>query len=466
LNRVSVGLVGGLLSGRPILLSAILAFAVTALAAYEIRKAGYAASPDGMIAAGAVSMSIIVTAAIGALAPLGQIGRLVFALSAIAAGVFLTQTNFVPDNELFRAAIATMQRLGAPLCFVIALLGLGARLWRTELRLSLIGFFGSGLALLSGVFLSAYAPEQSMAGRDVILAACFGFVAWVAALFRFTQSYAVQPGAQISAGIAARDAWPAVLLGIALLVMFVFLNGELAAITVLDRLPQILPVVAGYWFGCAALSLAPASEKIATMENLRFEMLGTSLMRLRGVLSPANSIAFVLIAAITSVVAAFENPDILIARELLFCVAVAVVAGLLYLSIRAAIFLGILLVLLLLVGGASASFFGLMPAAPADRLAVISLAALNFAQMALVWRLERHPRRNAVQVAQRATSLYMPVYFLTAILTATLLLGAQMTGLWLAAGPSLVYFLYIAFLGAVLTPPFMVALGAAFGREL
>ena len=107
-----------------------------------------------------------------------------------------------------------------------------------------------------------------------------------------------------------------------------------------------------------------------------------------------------------------------------------------------------------------------MPTAAPDRLAVLALCALLFAQTGFVWRLERHPRRNAVQVASRAVASFMPAYLLSSMLIATILLSARMTGLWPDAGPSLVYFIYLAALGAVVAPPYMVALGAAFGRAL
>lgn len=468
-TRASV--LGDIAAGRPLLASSIVAAGLAGLAAAAFRGAPSAFATVSYAYLAALAVMIAGPAAIAALAPRNFWLRLFYA--GVAAGLILAvrriaiQSGFDPGS--FRADIA----LGGAAAATLAL-ALGAPLWRGSLRLALVSLCAVVLGATGGLSVVALEAARSgavpSAGAALGLASAAGAALSVIMAAGYAGAFAYGADGREAAARAAQGAAAPGLFALALLTLALAAGAFVA-----DAPPQRAAIVgagalgasivSAIVLGAAALALKAPSEAIAIEENRRRAGLRPLLQGLRAAGPPSSSIAASAILLIATIVAGFDAASAATIAEIAVILAAFAVALVVFVSVRTALLLVLLLIIAnrLTVWGAER----LVVDAPPESVRVIALAlvALLFSRIALAWRDNRNPRRKALEVTQRAVADGFFSFVTASIVAVAALAAAEAAGLWESGADAALVAAAMAAIGGLAAPALMTAMGAVFGRE-
>jgi hypothetical protein len=471
MRESKVCVLGDFAAGRPVLTSCVLAFGFMALAATGYRNAPAFFASVSYSAIAALAVMVIAPAAIASVAPRNFWLRLFY--SGVAAGLMLAVRRIAVQSGFDLGAF----RLDAALAGAAAatlMLALGAPLWRGSLRLSLVGLCAIVLGATGG--LSIIALEAARTGAVHAAGAALGFASAAGAAVSvhlasgYASAFALGANGADAAGRAAR--------GVVAQGLFALALGPVAlgaGAFIVDAPPGTAAIVgagvlaaslgAAILLGVGALSLKTPSEAIAGDENRRRSELRPFLQIVRAIAPPSSSIAVSAILLIATVAAAFDVASVATIVEIAVIGAAFAAAMLIFVSVRTA-----LLLVLLLIISTRLSIWGadrIFGEAPGENVRVIAaaLAAVLLSRLALAWRDNRNPRRKALDVTQRALAEGLSGYGAASILAIAALASAGAGGLWDAGSQAAVFLAAVVAIGALSAPALMTAVGALFGRE-
>ncbi len=464
-------LLGDIAAGRPLLASSLVAAGLAGLAASAFRGAPPSFANVGYSYLAALAVMTAAPAAIASLAPRNLWLRLFYA--GVAAGLILAlrriamQSGFSPGS--FKMDIALAGAAAATLT-----LALGAPLWRGSLRLALVGLCAVVLGATGG--LSVIALEAARSGSAPAAGAALGLASAVGATLSvimgcgYAGAFAHGANGREAAGSAAQGAAAPGLFALALSTLALA-----AGAFVVDAPPQTAAIVgagaiaatiiAAIIMGAGALSLKSAGEAIALEENRRRAELRPFLQVLRAISPPSSAIAASVILLIATIVAGFDATSAATIAEIAVILAAFAVALVVFVSVRTALLLVLLLIVAsrLTVWGAER----FIAEAPSESVRVIgiALAAVLLSRLALAWRDNRNPRRKALEVTQRALTDGFFGFAAAGVLAVAALAAADAAGLWDAGAEAALFAAAILVIGGLIAPALMTAMGAVFGRD-
>lgn len=467
----NLGLLGEIAAGRPVLASSVVAVGLTALAAigYRSAPASFASASFSFLAA--LVLMTLAPAAIASAAPKnfwlrlfygGAIAGLILAVRRVAMQSGFETASFRADIALSGAAIA------------VGVLSLGAPLWRSNLRLALIGVAAVALGATGG--LAVVALEAARAGAVPAAGAALGFATAscvalsVTLAAAFSSSFATGDTVAEAAGRAAQSAAAPALLGLALATLSLaagaFLteaSARTAAIVAAGAVAAgLAPAVI---MGAGALSLKTPSEALALEENRRRAGLQPLLRRVRSIAPPSSSIAATAILLIATVAAGFDAASTATLAEIVVILASFAAALVVFVSVRT----GLLLILILIVASRltvwGAERFVTETPPESVRLVAIALAAVLFSPLALAWRDNRSARRKSLDVTSRALADGYFTFVAATVLALSGLAAADAGGLWDAGAEAALFAAAMSAIAAISAPVMMTAMGALFGRD-
>lgn len=462
---------GDIAAGRPLLASCVVAAGFAALAATAFRGAPSSFATVSYAYLAALGVMMAAPAAIASLAPRNFWMRLFYA--GVAAGLILAARRIVMQSDFdtgpFSADIALAGAAAATL-----VLAIGAPLWRSSLRFSLIGLSAVILGATGG--LSVIALEAARSGSAPAAGAALGLAAAGAAALSvlmagaYAGAFAHGADGRQAAGCAAQSAAAPGLFALTLstlaLAAGAFLAGgapEAAAIAGAGALAASL--AAAIVMGGAALALKAPSEAIALEENRRRAGLRPFLQGLRAVSPPSSAIAASAILLIATVAAGFDAAAAATMAETAVIAAAFAAALVIFVSVRTALLLVLMLIIAsrLTVWGAER----LAAEAPSESVRVIAaaLAAVLLSRLALAWRDNRLARRKALDVTQRALADSYFSFAAASVVALPALAAAEAAGLWDGGADAALVAAAMTAVGAVSAPALMTAVGALFGRE-
>lgn len=468
------GLVGGIAAGRPLLAAVILSFGVAALSAVGFQKA--TTSYNDMSLAMLASLALMMTgpAAVASLAP--QNFWLRALLAAFAAGLilalrrFLLQTGitFSPFNEGIALAGA------ATITFFLTL---AAPLWRSALSLSLIGLAAVILAAAGGLAVIALETAEAgvipTVGASLALAVGFGAALSIQIAAAFSRSFAEGGDNSSAAAAAARYAAAPALFalgaGVAAIGVVEFASGAAAASIAASVRVAAMAIAFGaatpLFMLAGALSLKARTEMTAVIENRRREALRPMLAFVRRILPPSSALAASAIFLIAAIVAAFETRTPMTAGDLGLVAAVAVIAAVVFVSLRTALGAMLLLIAAGRIANWAIDIAGLPAPTDAARVAAGALAAALYLQLLFAWRDRRDPRRKTREAVAMALADSLFAYVAASALAASAMAASEAAGLWSEGVEAALLAAALSLIGLFAAPPLMTAIGAFFGRE-
>ena len=468
-SRSSV--LGDIAAGRPLLASSVVAAGLSALAATAFRgaPASFATASYGYLAALAVMM--VAPAAIAALAPRNFWLRIFYA--GVAAGLILAirriamQSGF--DPGAFRTDIALSGAAAATLT-----LALGAPLWRSSLRLALLGLCAVILGATGGLSVIAIEAARSgaapAAGSALGLASAIGAALCVVLAGNYAGAFAQGADGREAARRAVQGAAALALFALALSTLTLAAGAFVAETSartaaIIGSGALAAALVAAMVLGAGALALKSPSEAIALEENRRRSDLRPLLQGLRAVGPPSSSIAATAILLIATVVAGFDAASAATIAEIAVILASFAIALIAFVSVRTALLLVLTLIIAsrLTVWGAEI----LIAEAPPESVRVIAaaLAAALFSRLAVAWRDSRNPRRKALEVTQRAISEGYFSFVAAGIVSFAALAASEAAGFWDGGADAALFAAAMCSVGGLAAPALMTAMGAVFGRE-
>jgi len=453
------------------LASSVVAFGLAALAAVAYRNAPPSFAAVSWSFIGAFSAMAIAPAVIAALAPRNFWLRVFY--SGVAAGLILAVRRLVLQAGLDVGGMK-LDLVLAFAAFATGVLSFGAPFWRGHLRLALVGLCAAALGLTGG--LSVVAFEAARVGVVPAAGAALGFAAATCVALAlvtaggFAAAFAAGASPPEAAGRAAQGVMAPALLALTLATIALAAGAFL-----IDSPAQSAAIVAAgalgaglaptLVMGAGALSLKTASEALAVEENSRRAGLQPHLRRLRSVAPPSSSIAASAIFLIMTVVAGFDSRAAASLAEIVVILATFALALLVFVSVRSALLLVILLLITsrLSIWGAERLFHEAPP--ENVRVVALALAAALYAPVVIAWRDNRGARRKAVEVTQRAVADRLSDFAAASILALAALASAEAGGLWSSGTEAALFVGAMAFIALFAAPTLMTAMGAVFGRD-
>jgi hypothetical protein len=462
---------GDVAAGRPLLTSSIVAAGLAALAAtaYRDAPASFASVSYAYIAALGAMMAA--PAAIASLAPRNFWLRLFYA--SVAAGLILALRRIAMQNGIELGAINFDIALAGAAAATFWL-ALGAPLWRGTLRLALVGLCAGVLGATGGLSVIALEAARSgaapAAGAALGLASSTGAALSVIMAGNYAGAFAFGADGREAASRAAAGAIAPALFALALstlaLAAGAFVSDappETAAIVGAGSLAAA--IAAAIIMSAGALALKTPNEAIALEENRRRAELRPLLQAVRAAGPPSSSIAASAILLIATIVAGFDAASAATIAEIAVILAAFAVALVVFVSVRSALLLVVLLIVASRLTVWSAERFAAETPSESVRVIALALAALLFSRLALAWRDNRNPRRKALEVTQRAIAEGYFSFAAAGVLAVAALAAAEGAGLWDAGAEAALAAAAMATIGGLAAPAFMTAMGAVFGRD-
>lgn len=471
MNRDELGLIGGLAADRPLIATLVSAFGLTALAVIGAGDPMGAPATRTMLVETLFFGGAILGAPLAAasFAPAKTLSRIALssALLALAAAALIFQpADWFAAPAAFAPSIAAATAIA--IIFICAFPVFGS-----IARLGFVSVFGALLGLAGGIGLysSQGGVNSGEFGAATGLSLAFGSAAGFSTLSEFSAQFSRGAERRRAAGIAAQDGLgPVAFMALTGAAAFGVLTGGGAWANFqsawLVGASVLLTSCAALIVTSAALALKRPSELLAVDENLRRQAFRVFWRPIRAGLSPSSANAAVAIAAIAVIAIAFTLSAPITLALCLFIIVSGALAGLLYVSLRA----GLFVFFSLLVTAVATKWVWLAAQAPVQALAgeaaALSLSAVLFGQLALAWREARSPRLNARETAEAAMSGAARLYLANAIVGMAAFFALDVAGVWpsgaLAAAQAGVMLIF----GLLLAPPLMTALSNAVRREL
>lgn len=473
MSERSGGLVGDLAAGRPVVVTGVFAFGAAALAAVGYREATLGFSSASIAFLAAFAVMVAAPAAVAAIAPRNFWLRMIYA--AFAAGLLLAVRRLAAQGDL------SLRPFDEGFALIVAsvaafILGAAAPAWRFAIGSSLVGL--AAVALGSAGALSAVAVETASgaveaAGASVALASALGAALAVQIAASFARNFSEGGDNQSAAGIAARDAAAPALFalgasvaGIAAAALSAGASAEATLVAARVAAAAVAFCLAAPLFLLAgALAVKAKTEATAVAENRRRSALRPFLFAVSAMLPPSAALSASAIFFIIATVAGFEAATPAGAGDIGAAVAVAMISGVAYVSLRTAL----LATVLLLAAGRivlwAIELAGVAPPTELARVVAGVLAAALYLQVFLAWRDRRHLRRKAREVVSMALADSYSAYIGASVLGVAALAASEAGGLWSEGGEAAFFAGALALVGAVAAPALMTATSALFGRN-
>ena len=470
------GAIGALAANRPLLVTVIFAFGLTALSVVGFMRAP-GAGANGLSVADFATNALIAFAApnfAAAAAPRRPLQRALFAALVLAALI---------------GAYVAAERYGVPAFFGAAVrsesIAIGAAffVWSLASRpltgaLTMLSVAGPFAAIVGAIGAAALLSLEQIHAPDALGAVATMSVAFacligigVAADFAF--AFARGADSHAAAGIAAhRAAAPS--MNAALNVICIFSAGLLPAAETLDWSWRMILFAAGggvvavttaLFLSAATLSLSTITEEVAAIENHRRQRFRRWWRPIGQILPMSSAFAFVAILAILSIVAQFETYAPISVIKASLIVAAALSAALTYVSARTGLFVMLALYFAMTLVDWGYAAIGIDPPSLLAQLTAIACLAALFGQIAVAWRDARSPRRKAHQATEEAMIDGAFRYAASVAFTIAALAIASVSGLWADGASAAGYYAALAATGGVAAAPIMTAIGGVFGRD-
>ncbi len=472
MERDRYGAIGALAANRPLLISVVFAFGLTALAV-----AGFSSQPGGR-AMSAYAVSCFVALALPAIAtsfaPAAGFPRAVFAVG-LALGL-LAISLLAPWESHSTLAVAglsgTTFRIGAALLLWFVLLrplfGDAPGLAMAAPLAAALGAFGaSGLLALEAL------ARIDVLGAVASLSVAMSCLVGVGVAGDFTRAFAGGARADEAAGDAAHLAVaPAVFSALA--TAGVFSAGLAPGAEALDWSWRAVFYGAGgvalatataLVVTASTLSLSNVTEEIAVIENYRRQNFRRWWRPFRQALPQSSAIAFTAILLILTVVALFSGFDALAPVKLTLLAVCSLAAWVTFVSIRTGLFVFLALFASVIMIDWSYAIVGVVSPGLLVELTVIAFAAALFGQIGIAWRDARNPRRNAREATEAAMVDGGYRYLGSAAFALAAFAVAQTSGLWSDGGAAALYLAAYCVFGFFIAAPLMTSIGAVFGRD-
>lgn len=465
------GLIGGLIVDRPVVVSLILAFGLTALAVASI------ANPDAPLPASAsIPELIIAILAYSTLPPLlaatapRTIGfSLLFVVFVWA--LFVLVPIFAPSASI--APTGYSLKAGSTLSALTTLLILSGPAVGATIRFAFIASAAAALGMAGAMgMMEIERVGGGVTGPLATIGFALGAFVGIGAAADFSMLFARGADTKRAAGVAARYGlapaiYAAILAAGAFSLNDLFPQASIAAVPLAAAggAAALLASAAALFATAGALSLRRSLETLAVTENKRQQGFRKFWRPVRRLLPPSSAMAFAAILGVATIAAAFNLSSAVPLNQLAYFVVAAGAASLVFLSLRT----GVFILVLLATGSVLLAWFWDAMRAPAlterDIMATTALAAALFAQLAVAWRDARNPRLNAREVTEIAVSDAVPLFLVSVIIGAASLLGANAAGLWPSGAAASARFLMLAVYGLIAAPALMTTLSRSSRRD-
>lgn len=465
-----LGPVGGLAAERPLIVTIVLAFGLTALAigGATDSDAAYRTAigmPDLLI-----SLLVFATAPLllGAIAPRSAGVRVlvVAAIALVFLGLFFLTAVVDPfARRLSLEAGAVIVALSAAFLFFGPAFGAVA-------RLAFVATAAAALGLAGALGVMSLAPSP-LSGAFPGLAFALGAGVGVSVLADFASLFARGADARRAAGVAARyGAAPAiygVILVAALAAAGAVQQNDAALVLRLAAIAAavaLLPVASALLMTGGALATRRSGEVMAIEENGRQQAFRRFWRPARRTLAPSSAIAALAVLGILTIAAAFNLPAPVPFANAVFVAAASISAILMFLSLQTGIFVFVLLFTGLVLSSWAWGIVGGPALSESDVGAALAMTAALYAQLAVAWRDARSPRLNARETTEAAMADGAPAFLVAAAIALTAFWAAKVGGVWPAGESAAILLALLALYGIVVAPAAMTALSHAIGREL
>jgi hypothetical protein len=442
---------------------------MAALAAVGFRDAPPSFGAAALSFLCALSVCVIAPAGFAALAPRNIWLRLVYAGFACAA--FLAVRRVLLQSGVAIAApfnVSLGLVVGGAAAFALSLGGPGAS---AALRLGFVGAFAALLGVggaLGFVALEIVRRDAPSAGPSLAFAAAAALGAAAPLAAGYAQRFAEGGSGSTAAAFAARD-------GAALALFAATIAAAMAASDALfARAAAFSPAFIAFAIALiatlapvfatpASLALKAPEESVAHRENLRQRALEPLMRLFRLLLPPSTALAAITVLLIAAIVVVFEGTTPPAPREAFLIAVTGLAASLIFVSIRTALLLSMLLALSLAFGSLLHGFFPAATHATA-RLLAIATSAFALSPLCLAWRDARDPRRKAREVMMRAYAAGAPASALSACLGAAGLAAAASAEVFSAGGGAALFAVAMTMFSIFIAPAAMISVSALFGR--
>ncbi|MEX0645936.1 MAG: hypothetical protein WD076_11535 [Parvularculaceae bacterium] len=465
------GLIGGLVADRPVVVSLVMAFGLTALAVAGVAdpSAALRASasfPEFIIAILAYST---IPAMLAAATP-RRLGPSLFFVGLVWM-LFVVAPIFAPFAAVAPAAFSL--NAGATLAALTTLLIMSGPVVGATIRFAFVASASAALGMAGAMgMMELDRIGGEAAGPVATIGFGLGAFVGIGAAADFAMLFARGAEAKRAAGVAARYGlapaiYAAILAASAYGLAYFVPQSTIDALSLAGAggAAAFLASVSALFATAGSLSLRRPIETLAVRENKRQQSFRKFWRPFRRLLPPSSAMAFAAILGIATIAAVFNLEHAVSPTQLVFIVIAAAASSVVFLSVRA----GLFVLALLGTGSVFLNWFWDVARAPAltqlDEIAACALAAALFAQLAVAWREARNPRLNARETTEAALSDVVPPYVVCVIMGAAGMLGAEASGLWLNGAAVSARFLMLALYGLLIAPAVMTTLSRSSRRD-
>ena len=465
------GVIGALAAHRPLLISVVFAFGLTALSVV-----GFASASAGQqVARFAIDIlfGLSIPVVLVSLAPTTPIRRLLFALMLGGALFGVTRLAHAYSPGVVRAILPSSASIIVGSVLIILLSQLRPVIGQIT-ALTVAAPFAAMLGTLGAIGFVGLNIEPSL--EIVAVVACLGLslacLIGVGVSADFTHGFAHGAEMHDAAGRAAY-------LGISFCVYALFICIVIFGVSrtmgtaALDWSWReifytgggiVLATVTVLLLTAASLSLKDPDEKIAVIENQRGQNFRDWWRYIRRVLPASSALAAFAMLLIFSVVAIFTASHAPSVSSIIFICVSGIGAGVVFVSLRTGLFVfSALFISTIIVNWGIEIIRGAAPEPMALLTAQICVALL-YAQIGVAWRDSINPWRKARETTGHAMTQGAHRYIVSTLLSVAAMVICQTSGLWSGGGVAAAYLFGQAVIGFIIAPPLMTSISAAFGK--
>lgn len=469
MGQERLGPVSRLAADRPLLVTLIIAFGLSAIAVSGAAAGGF----ENVIADLALAVMALLTPPYLALAlaPSAALARLLllFALAAICA-LFYYASPALPPEVPKVGNLPLLGLVGAAgyLILLKPVSGPAGGLFLVGVLAAALGMIGgAGILAAEGAAVRPYIGPLAAATLGV------GSVIGIGAAGDFTAFFARGSTARRSGGLTAAGGAALCLYGVslaALAPLAVIVTGDPAAgfdirFVWLSGASGACAAIAALFFTSSAFSLIKESENIAIGENYRIQAFRRFWRPFRAALPFSASCAISSLVAIVLIIVMFERAPALPLTEAFLIGGACIGAGLIFFSVRSALLVFTMSMTSMLILKWAWEAAGAPALSSLDASAALCLALMLFGQLSLVWRDARNPRLNARETTEAAMGAGLGRYLASACALSLSPLVMWSVGLWPNGLAVAIYIAFSALIGLFAAPPLMMTLGGLARRE-
>lgn len=470
MNRDALGPVGGLAADRPIISNLVLAFGLTALAASAAESTGAAALSRGLAALILAAIALgVAPLALSAFAPSRLSGRIALAVLVIALALTLVVLGPAAWFALTPASTpAILGGAGLAAAYIVVRPAIGA-----PAQLGVVSVFAAilGAAGCAALFMLRGAGPAPRIGAAIAVAIAIGAATGLFAIAEFAAAFARGEHRRSAAGRAAQDgATSALFAGAMSAAAFVFVgigeNSSWRGDALLAGAGAFLAAAVSLISTVSALALRRPSEAFAAEENRRRDGFRRFWRPIRKNLPPSSAYATIAIAGIAVIAAVFGAERAPPLGHLVFVLSAGALAGLLFFSLRAGVFVFFMLLTADYFAVVATQILGGPASGSVEHGGALAFAAFAFGQLAVAWREARSPRLNARETTEAAMSAGVGPFVLSSVVAMAAFHSASLSGLWTGGAVAASQAGVMLVFGLIFAPALMTALSGVVRREL